>query len=232
MVPERYQIIVSFHSLPKRGKLIPALAVSVLLHFALLWPGIPSRNGDEVAPALVAHLRPAAEPVSARPPASRPLPLPDHSQTATAVLATPIATTNDSTTAVPLRSEPPATSVAGAVAGAAAPAVVAAARGEGGDAEGMRRYRLALAVEAGRFKRYPARAKEANMTGTVEIRVAVAATGQADEIEVARSSGYGLLDDAALDMMKRAAARASVPEALRNRTFSVNLPVVFDLTSE
>ena len=105
-------------------------------------------------------------------------------------------------------------------------------RADGLDAEGVRRYRLALAVEAGRFKHYPARAQEANMTGTVEIRVVIATAGHSGKVELAKSSGYDLLDDAALEMVKKATQFASVPEPLRQRVFTVSLPVVFDLASE
>lgn len=100
------------------------------------------------------------------------------------------------------------------------------------DADGLRQYRLALAVEARRFRRYPARAREASIGGTVEIRVAVAAGGQAQEVELARSSGHELLDDAALEMMKKAVPRATVPDRLRGHVFVVSLPVVFDLADE
>lgn len=94
--------------------------------------------------------------------------------------------------------------------------------------EGVREYRLALAVQARRYKRYPPRAMEAGIGGTAEIRIAVAAAGSAAEVELARSSGDDTLDAAALDMMKRAAPRTAVPESLRDRSFAVDLPIVFD----
>ncbi|MDO8931646.1 MAG: TonB family protein [Rhodocyclaceae bacterium] len=104
--------------------------------------------------------------------------------------------------------------------------------GDGLDADAVRQYRLALAVQARRFKRYPPQALEAGIGGTVEIRVAVAADGQAGDVALARSSGQDLLDAAAFDMMQKAAPRASVPELLRGRAFAVSLPVVFDPAGE
>jgi protein TonB len=103
---------------------------------------------------------------------------------------------------------------------------------QGLDADGVRQYRIALATEARRFKHYPTRALADEIGGTVEVRVAVAAGGQPQEVALVRSSGHGLLDEAALDMMRKAAPRTAVPELLRRRPFVINLPVVFDVASE
>ena len=46
---------------------------------------------------------------------------------------------------------------------------------DGLDADGVRAYRLALAREARRYKRYPREAIDAGWQGTVEVLVAVAA---------------------------------------------------------
>lgn len=96
-----------------------------------------------------------------------------------------------------------------------------------GSAEGMRQYRLALAVEARRYKRYPPRALDAGIGGTAELRIAVA-EGRMPEVTLARPSGDASLDAAALEMMRKAAPRTAVPEALSRRSFAVSLPIVFD----
>ena len=120
----------------------------------------------------------------------------------------------------------------GGGASGSAPAAAAPTAGDGLDADGVRQYRLALATQARRYKRYPASAREANVGGTVEIRVAVASGGLPQDVQLARSSGNDLLDDAALEMIRKAAPRTTVPELLRSRAFVVSLPVVFDLASE
>lgn len=97
------------------------------------------------------------------------------------------------------------------------------------DAAGLRQYRLALASEARRFRHYPAAARRAELTGTVEVRVAVAAGGAARRAELHRSSGHALLDAAALDMLNRAAERAEPPASLRGQSFAVLLPVAFEV---
>ncbi len=98
----------------------------------------------------------------------------------------------------------------------------------GPDATGLRLYRLALASEARQFRRYPEAARREGMTGTAEVRISVGA-GALRQAELARSSGHALLDAAALDMLRAAAARALLPDSLRGQEFAVLLPVVFEV---
>lgn len=98
-------------------------------------------------------------------------------------------------------------------------------------ADGLRRYRLGLAVQARRFKRYPPRALAAGWSGTTTIRLSVDATGQS-EAGVARSSGYPVLDDAARTLIAQSAQRTPLPEELRGKAFSIDLPVLFDIADE
>ena len=58
----------------------------------------------------------------------------------------------------------------------------------GADADGLRQYRLALAREARRYKRYPQRALLAGIGGTVEVRIEHVA-GAVPVARLARSSG-------------------------------------------
>jgi protein TonB len=95
-------------------------------------------------------------------------------------------------------------------------------------ADGLRRYRLSLATQARRFKRYPAQALTAGWSGTAEIRLAVASDGQG-EATLLRSSGYAVLDRAAQTMIEQSAQHTPVPETLRGKAFSVVLPVLFDI---
>lgn len=118
------------------------------------------------------------------------------------------------------RSEPSA----GAVA---TPSVLPAT--EGIDAEGLRDYRLALAREARRYKRYPREAIEAGWVGTAQVQVAIRADGPPPAPRLVRSSGHDVLDAAALDMLRQAQPATSLPPTLRGRSFVVSLPVVFEL---
>jgi protein TonB len=111
-----------------------------------------------------------------------------------------------------------------------APTNVAAARErveEGPDAAGLRQYRLSLASEARRHKRYPEAARRAGLAGTAEVRIAVTAFDR--QAELTRSSGHAVLDSAALDMLRLAAARAPLPEVLLGQRFVVLVPVLFEV---
>lgn len=103
---------------------------------------------------------------------------------------------------------------------------------EGLDADGLRGYRVALAREARRFKRYPRQAIDAGWEGTAEIHVAVLAGGVTRDARVVRSSGHPVLDDAALEMLTNAMSVTPVPPTLLERSFAVSLPVVFEVPAE
>ena len=98
-------------------------------------------------------------------------------------------------------------------------------------ADGLRRYRLGLAVQARRFKRYPPRALAAGWSGTTTILLNVDAAGRS-EAGVARSSGHPVLDDAARTLIAQSAQRTPLPEELRGKAFSIDLPVLFNLADE
>lgn len=112
-----------------------------------------------------------------------------------------------------------------AMAGASLPA-----EGSSGEAvDGLRAYRLSVATQARRFKRYPAEAQAAGASGSTEVRLEVGGDGTPRPASVARSSGHEALDRAALVMIDAGAARARLPDSLRGRGFAVMLPVQFDL---
>lgn len=112
------------------------------------------------------------------------------------------------------------------------PATVALAQEtdeRGVNAAGLRQFRLSLAGEARRFRRYPEAAERAGLTGTAEVRVSVEAGGLTRRADLSRSSGHALLDAAALEMLRQAAGRVVLPESLHGQSFAVLLPVVFEV---
>lgn len=91
-------------------------------------------------------------------------------------------------------------------------------------------YRLALIDAARRYKRYPAQAMERGWEGRVEIRVVVGANGMIKSALVKRSSRYQILDDQALDMVRRAFDSLTQHKpAPRGREFTLDVPVIFEL---
>lgn len=96
-------------------------------------------------------------------------------------------------------------------------------------ADGLREYRLALAREARRFKRYPPVARERGWAGQVSVLVSVPLVGASPVISLAGSSGFELLDNQALEMIGLAARSVSLPDTLRGSAFSMLLPVRYSL---
>lgn len=112
---------------------------------------------------------------------------------------------------------------------AAAPALAAVA--EPLDPALLQKYRVGVATFAQQYKRYPAQAIERGWEGRVEIRITVRPTGAIESARIKTPSGYQILDDQALDMVRRALARTPVPPSLLGREFSIDIPVIFELQS-
>lgn len=64
--------------------------------------------------------------------------------------------------------------------------------------------------------------------GSVTVSFTVGASGQASGVRVARSSGSGVLDQAAVDAVQRAAPFAKIPEAAGRSSWAFNVPIVFN----
>jgi len=100
---------------------------------------------------------------------------------------------------------------------------------EAADTGLLEKYRLALIDAAKRYKRYPSRAIEKGWQGRVEIRLVVGSDGTIKNAVIRRSSSYQILDDQALDMVKKSTRAEPIPSALRGREFTLDIPVIFEL---
>ena len=107
------------------------------------------------------------------------------------------------------------------------PAVQSGAAGEALSPDGLRQYRVALAIAARRYKHYPSLASERGWGGTVEVAVSVSAGLPAPTLLLLRSSGRAVLDEQALWIIEQAALKAALPESLLGRSFRVVLPIEF-----
>jgi protein TonB len=93
-------------------------------------------------------------------------------------------------------------------------------------------YRAGLIAAGKRHKgRYPGPARDNAWEGTVHVRIAVARDG-AVAVRVRSSSGYPILDREALEIVRKAVAHVRLPDGLRGKSFSVELPVVYNLTDQ
>lgn len=64
--------------------------------------------------------------------------------------------------------------------------------------------------------------------GSVVVSFTVGASGQASGVRVARSSGSGALDNAAVEAVMRAAPFAKIPEAAGRSSWAFTVPIVFN----
>lgn len=104
---------------------------------------------------------------------------------------------------------------------------MAQATSTGLDAEGLRAYRIALARSMIAGHHYPPAALAAHKEGTVELQVTVM-NGLVD-VSLLKSSGHDELDAAALAMLTPVIGGTPIPASLRERDFSISVPVLFEL---
>ena len=93
----------------------------------------------------------------------------------------------------------------------------------------LERYRLALIVATRRYKRYPAIAMEKGWQGKVEVHLVIGANGMLADATIKTSSGHEILDNQAIDMLKKGKTTVQIPASLRGREFSIDVPVIFNL---
>jgi len=230
-----------------RSDIARALALSLVLHALLLsqsapWgSGVWSQRGFAAGgSAIDANLRgmiaaPVVTPaVAARSPVAAAQPSPgkplpsaalQREQASPAIASAHIARSQTDTAVERFPARDEALPMAGAVA---APArAPAPSDGEAVDAGDLRQYRLSLAIESRRFKRFPQEALEQRWSGTAQVRIAIAASGAPQSVQLLNSSGHEVLDAAALEMTHKAALNAVVPASLHGRPFSVPVLVEF-----
>jgi protein TonB len=231
------------------------IAVSVLLHVMvlLLWP-VPREGGEVSAPvrvmtATIANLAISPLPVLSEQATKSESKKPEISNsrrevearqsvlTAPAEVNSPVTIQAPTSTSVVQPAPPPIVPVTPAQQvrpvesppATSPPNGVASAQSDSVDAGSLDQYRLALISAARRYKRYPAQAMERGWQGKVEVRLVIAADGRIKSASVRTSSGYGILDQQALDMITKGKTLAQIPGALRGRDFVVDVPVIFDL---
>jgi periplasmic protein TonB len=93
----------------------------------------------------------------------------------------------------------------------------------------LKAYGGVLAQAIGRRKNYPRLARIRNWQGTAELRLQLGTDGTLKGLTLARSSGFPVLDEQALTMVKETVPLPEMPEGLRGREFAITVPVVFRL---
>jgi protein TonB len=101
--------------------------------------------------------------------------------------------------------------------------------GDAAEAGTVEQYRLALIIAARRYKRYPAIALEKGWQGRVDVHMVIGANGVIASASIKTGSGHDILDNQALDMLKKGKTTVPIPASLRGREFSIDVPVIFNL---
>ena len=109
------------------------------------------------------------------------------------------------------------------------PPAFAATNADADFAENRKSYLFAIAAEARRSRKYPPRALAAGWTGTAEIGISISAGGLVQPTTLKISSGHADIDNTALALVRNALGKTPVPEGLRNRSFELSLPIVFNI---
>jgi protein TonB len=86
-----------------------------------------------------------------------------------------------------------------------------------------------ISKEIKRHQRYPPLAQRRGWEGTAEVLLQIAADGKVTGITLGKSSGRSVLDEEALNMVRRASPLPQAPQNLRGRELTVTVPIVFKL---
>jgi protein TonB len=96
--------------------------------------------------------------------------------------------------------------------------------------EAMRAYlRSRLLANLANYFYYPALARRNGWEGTVLLGLRVEPDGQLDKIRLERSSGYAVLDNSALNSLKRIGNLVEARVWLEGRSVDMQLPVIYRL---
>jgi protein TonB len=245
-------------SVREQHALVFAVVASLALHAMVLLfaPGVKPKKYVPELPTLTAVLRgppqleaPAAQPQPELQPPNPPRTTPE-SRPKTETLK-PKAQTTPQLTApstlpapavsnaapTPLESKPGPIAPAGpavpapTTVAAAAPSA-AAARGDTIDRDAAQRYVTQLATVAVKYQGLPRAALENGWDGVSEVRLTIGENGRIREAVVGTSSGHEVLDQRAIDIVRKSAPLTEITGGLRNKEFTVFIPIRFILPNK
>ena len=91
------------------------------------------------------------------------------------------------------------------------------------------RYEELLFAWIDRHKQYPMLAQRRGLEGSGSVRIRIARDGRLIDRSLVRSTGEPMLDDAALDMVRRPSPFPAVPSEYSGATFEFIAPVEYRL---
>jgi protein TonB len=93
------------------------------------------------------------------------------------------------------------------------------------------RYQQIISARIKQYEEYPPIAKRRRWEGTTVVQLRLAPDGKVTNIVVVEKSGYEILDEAAVNMIRKASPLPLPPEGLRGRDHTVLVPIKFRLAS-
>ena len=90
-------------------------------------------------------------------------------------------------------------------------------------------YSSLLANAIAKYKQYPKIAQMRGWQGTVIADLEIDSKGSVMSVKIKKSSTYEVLDNEALEMIKKASPFPPPPESLRGKNFNVLVPISFKL---
>lgn len=170
--------------------------------------------------------QPAAPRIASAPPAATPPVAPPSTPAAPAT--PPVAASQPAQPASAAASVPPS-ATAGRPGGQEVASIDSNRASTSADEGSIQQFRQNILIATRRYKRYPAQAMEKGWQGRVVIHLVIGSNGLTQSYAVKSSSGFQMLDETALDMVKKGRPLVQVPVALRGQQFEVDVPVIFDL---
>lgn len=221
-----------------RGIFAAGFLLSVGVHAAVVgaFRSAPAVLGERPAPAHAAMLvavpapREAPQLALVRPEVTAaPAPLPKRQPEpapALAALSPPLAAPLAAPTAVAT-----STHATTAVAPVEPPPVAATATSTAARRGAHSRYELAVAEWVERHRVYPLAARRRHWEGTAVVRLRLAADGSLLNAQLVRDTGFAVLDEAALGMVRRAAPFPRLPAEFADGQIEILVPIQFSLGS-
>jgi protein TonB len=97
------------------------------------------------------------------------------------------------------------------------------------DGKVLHDYGVLVSGAVAKKKVYPRLALMRRWQGTAQLKLQVAADGSLRSVNLVQSSGFEVLDDQAIKMVKDAMPLPNLPDSLRGREFAIDIPVAFKL---
>jgi len=95
--------------------------------------------------------------------------------------------------------------------------------------EAMFRYKDAIKQKIESHRRYPRSARKHKLGGNATLEFIVMSSGNAHSVKLLHSSGYVVLDDKAVAMVKRASPFPPIPTKFKLSEFRMEVTIIFNL---